>query len=144
MYNFAKRDGLRVTKWFVPWWLRKLYAIFEERYESKMATSSIVPDNPSDPVVRMHVSIRISLVPTKAIEFFIHIFSRFDWTAAEIDGRESLCDEKDDCPGHAGHRIANGQCIPVEIHIAGRRAPRILYADVDYDKRVDNYAGEYT
>lgn len=52
MYNFAKKNGVKVTKSLVPWWMRKVYGILEERYStSKMATSSIVPDNLSDPAV---------------------------------------------------------------------------------------------
>lgn len=51
MYNFAKRNGVNVTKSLVPWWMRKIYGILEDRYTNKMATSSIVPDNLSDPAV---------------------------------------------------------------------------------------------
>lgn len=73
-------------------------------------------------------------LPSRHVMYVSHI--------AKIDGRKSICNEKDDCPRNARYCIVNGKCIPIEVYTASWGASRILHADVDNDKRVDNYAGE--
>lgn len=49
MLKLASKNGVKVTKSLIPWWIRKIYLVLSERFS--MATSSIVPDNGSDGVV---------------------------------------------------------------------------------------------
>lgn len=144
MYNFAKRNGVKVTKSLVPWWLRKIYNILDDRFTSKMATtSSIVPDNnQSDPAVCVPNTFQFRIFYSFQLIFIFYVSFCCCAGADEIDGCKSICNEKDDCPRYARYCIANGKCISIEVHTASWRASWILYVDVDTDKRVDNYAGE--
>ena len=40
----------------------------------------------------------------------------------EKTGPKQICDEEDDCPGHAGYCSAIGQCIPAKIFVTGDKA----------------------
>lgn len=44
----------------------------------------------------------------------------------EGNGRQSLCDQKNYCPGHAGYSAADSQRISAEIHTPGRGAASVL------------------
>lgn len=57
MYNLVQRNGGKVTKFFIPLWIRKFYTILKGKFT--MASSSIVTDNVSDPAVSIEGFYRI-------------------------------------------------------------------------------------
>lgn len=124
----------KVIKRVTPWWIRWFYSIFGDRI--KMATTSIAPDgiNASDSVVCVLFSVFYCMIHSW---YLINVS-----ITVKINGRKSICNQKNDSTRNAWYCIAYGKCITAQIYSPSGPSTRILYPNVDTDKCVHNNAGD--
>lgn len=117
------KNGGRIIGFFaLPWWTKPIRKVLKDKFTM---ASSIMPDTGGDRSVSDNKRRFMGDPPTfyslnnenDSFEFLLIISN---WTTVEIDGRKSICDQKDNSPGYAGYSPPNGQCITIEIHTTSR------------------------